>query len=103
MRTIQNMIDEIQVLKHLEANTLIPIADFISSYVNTLSSDEIFFALEGLSIQELLEFINQIPIGEELCCSFHFGQCIIKCLLLYSVIDLIHTPPQINNLDDFSG
>jgi hypothetical protein len=103
MRTIQNMIDEIQVLKHLEANTLIPIADFISSYVNTLSSDEIYFALEGLPIQELLEFINQTPIGEELCCGFHYAQCIIKCLLLYSVIDLIHAPPQINILDDFSG
>ena len=99
MRTIESMCFEINNL----ATQTEPIHETISNYVNILSSDEIFFALEGVTIQELMEIINQHP-SDELCCSFHFSQLILKCLILHRLfVSCKNKLQQINIIDDNTG
>ena len=99
MRTISTMCFEItNMTTQTEA-----IHETISSYVNILSSDEIFFALEGVTIQELMEIINRHP-SDELCCTFHFSQLILKCLILHRLfISCKNKLQQINIIDDSTG
>ena len=68
MRTIESMCFEITNM----ATQTEPIHATISSYVNILSSDEIYFALEGVTIQELMEIINE-----------HQTQLMLKYLILH--------------------
>jgi hypothetical protein len=80
--------------------------EVISDYVNILSSDEIYFALEGIPIQELIEVINQTPMSEELCCGFHYAQCVLKCfLLIYLLAEICgnNKLQEINIIDDSTG
>ena len=99
MRTIESMCFEISDM----ATQTEAIHDTISNYVNILSSDEIFFALEGVTIQELMEIINQHP-SDELCCSFHFSQLILKCLILHRLfMSCKNKLQQLNIIDDSFG
>ena len=99
MRTIQSMCFEITNM----ATQIEAIHETISCYVNILSSDEIYFALEGVSIQELMEIINQHP-SDEFCCSFDFSQLILKCLILHRLFLICKNKlQQINIIDDSTG
>ena len=99
MRTIESMCFEITNM----ATQIEPIHETISSYVNILSSDEIYFALEGVTIQELMEIINEHQ-SQALCCSFHFSQLILKCLILHRLfMSCKNKLPQINRIDDSTG
>jgi len=99
MRTIESMYFEINNL----ATQTEPIHETISSYVNILSSDEIYFALEGVTIQELMEIINRHP-SDELCCSFHKSQLILKCLILHRLFVICKNKlQQINIIDEGTG
>ena len=97
MRTIESMCLEITNI----STENISIYDIVSDYVNILSSDEIYFALEGIEIQILMDFINQTPMTEELCCSYHYSQILLKSFLLYSVFRNLENVE--TNVDDSSG
>ena len=99
MRTIESMCFEISDM----ATQTEAIHETISSYVNILSSDDIYFALEGITIQELMEIINQHP-SDELCCSFHKSQLILKCLILHRLfVSCKNKLQQINIIVDSTG
>ena len=99
MRTISTMCFEITNM----ATQTDAIHEIISNYVNILSSEEIFFALEGVTIQELMEIINQHP-SDELCCSFHKSQLILKCLILHRLFVICKNKlQQLNIIDEGTG
>ena len=99
MRTIESMCFDITNM----ATQMEPIHETISNYVNILSSDEIYFALEGVTIQELMEIINQHP-SDELCCGFHKSQLILKCLILHRLfLSCKNKLQQLNIIDDNTG
>jgi hypothetical protein len=77
------------------------IGDFISEYVNNLSSDQIYFALEGVSIQDLMEFINMAPTDSSLCCGLHYSKVLLKSFLLYNILTNLDEIEL--NMDDSTG